>query len=382
MLIKVADDKTKRLTLLESLQGAPVLDSQQNSWLAKELWNCREGIRGERDAAHYLDNHFADDGNLAVIHDLRLEVDGEVAQIDHLLISRGFVFYLLETKQYNGNLHINEFGEFSVSYGADKVWGVPSPLEQSRRHQNVLLKLLVQLGITGRTQKEPEFRHVVLVNPKSQIHRPAREAFDTSSVIKADQFASWREKYVHGEVTFLKTVGLMMNMRATETVKAWAHLLCEQHKPLNVLKLPDFMTPRKVHAPTLAKSALPERVPQQAVQITQNARPPALCVVCGQTLSAAEQAFCHDKSSRFGGQFFCIHHQKDAKLRGSPVELNGERSSTATEAKAAALEVQKKMLICSTCKTAISLAEGRFCWNNAPRFGGLQYCRAHQKDFV
>lgn len=378
MLIKTADDKTKRLALLESLQGAPVLNSQQNSWLAKELWNCKEGIRGERDAAHYIDNHFADDGNLAVIHDLRLEVDGEVAQIDHLLISRGFVFYLLETKQYNGNLHINEFGEFSVSYGADKVWGIPSPLEQSRRHQNVLLKLLMQLGITGRTQKEPEFRHVVLFNPQSQIHRPAREAFDTSSVIKADQFAFWREKYVHGEVTFLKTLNLMMNMRATETVKEWAHLLCEQHKPQNVLALPDFMATRKVPTPT-PTPVKPQPKPARSVQqrkepVAPNAAASVPCAVCEQALSAAEQAFCRDRSSKFGGQFFCIQHQKDGKQRSAPEAAKAERPPPS--------EAPQKSLVCSTCKTVISFAEGRFCWNNERRFGGSQYCRVHQKDFV
>ncbi|WP_088287324.1 hypothetical protein [Ideonella sp. A 288] len=32
----------------------------------------------------------------------------------------------------------------------------------------------------------------------------------------------------------------------------------------------------------------------------------------------------------------------------------------------------------STCGAKLSFAEGKFCWNNEARFGGLQYCREHQ----
>jgi len=34
-------------------------------------------------------------------------LDGEVAQIDHLIINRGMGMYLVETKNYAGNLVIN-----------------------------------------------------------------------------------------------------------------------------------------------------------------------------------------------------------------------------------------------------------------------------------
>jgi hypothetical protein len=40
-----------------------------------------------------------------------------------------------------------------------------------------------------------------------------------------------------------------------------------------------------------------------------------------------------------------------------------------------------KRLICSHCGTKISFPEGKFCWNNSTRFGGNQYCRAHQALF-
>ena len=57
MLIKSADDKSKRLALLEDLQRSTRLDRRQRDWLREELHRTKRGLAGERDAAHYLDNY-------------------------------------------------------------------------------------------------------------------------------------------------------------------------------------------------------------------------------------------------------------------------------------------------------------------------------------
>jgi len=44
-------------------------------------------------------------------------------------------------------------------------------------------------------------------------------------------------------------------------------------------------------------------------------------------------------------------------------------------------QLPKKRLVCATCGAKISYEEGKFCWNQPQRFGGLQYCREHQKAF-
>jgi hypothetical protein len=304
MLIKTADDKSKRITLLESLQDSPKLDARQKAWARDELVRLRRGIQGERDAAHYLDNYFADGKNYAVIHDLRL-VDGEdTAQIDHLVIGRAFEFYLLETKNFNGSLRINDLGEFSMKYSGDREFGIPSPLEQSRRHERVLLKALDKLGITGRVTKRPTFHHVVLVHPAATISRPPAKAFDSGMVIKADQFRTWHERQVEKESGIANAFAGLMNVRSSDTVESWGKLLVRLHRPADQLALPEFMRP---------KAASP--------QPTLNA--PA-----------------------------------------APAQPKPERK-----------------LLCATCGEKISFAEGKYCWNNEARFGGLQYCREHQAAF-
>lgn len=320
MILKSADDKTKRLALLEELQRSQFLDESQKKWLRDELMRLKKGIQGERESAHYLDSYFKDGENHAVLHDLRFVVDGDVAQIDHLIINRMVGIYLLETKNYSGNLVINEHGEFTAVYGESR-FGIPSPIEQSLRHERLLSKLLESLDIVGRTQKEANFHHLVMLHPKAIIERPASKTFDTSNVIKADQFPTWHQRYVDkmGAGSIFKS---MLNIRSLDTVKDWGQKLIRQHRPADLLALPEFMKPRE---PKKIAIAVPKghSAPLSHEQIKQNPPIPV------------------------------------TQPTGEPA----------------------KRLICAHCSAKISFPEGKFCWNNSKRFGGLAYCRDHQALF-
>jgi hypothetical protein len=321
MLLKSADDKSKRLALLENLQQSPLLDFTQKKWLREELLRLKKGLQGEKDSAYYLDSYFKDGVNHVVLHDLRLVLDGEVAQIDHLIINRAFGIYLIETKNYSGNLSINDLGEFTAQYD-DYRFGIPSPLEQSHRHARILSRLLERLEITGRTQKELEFHNVVMLHPKSIITRPSMKAFDSSNVIKADQFPSWHSQYTD-KLSVGSVFKLALNIRGLDTIKDWAEKLVRQHRPADLLALPDFMQP---------KPASKQQAPLPKSPSAMMASHAALEVVTGATVNAT-----------------------------SPEPA--------------------KRLICAKCGAKISFPEGKFCWNNSTRFGGLQYCRDHQAMF-
>ena len=58
MILKSADDKSKRLMLLQELQHTSTLNSTQKKWLHEELMRTKKGIQGERESAYYLDNYF------------------------------------------------------------------------------------------------------------------------------------------------------------------------------------------------------------------------------------------------------------------------------------------------------------------------------------
>lgn len=361
MLFKSADDHSKRLALLESLQGDAALDRMQRDWLTNEIWAVRMGMSGERSAAHYIDHYYKDNPNLAVIHDLRLELDGEVAQIDHLLISRGMVFYLLETKNFSGHLHINAHGEFSVRYGAN-TRGIASPLEQGKRHEKVLARCLERLGITGRLGSGPQFVHAVLIDPKGTIQRPDACQFDTSNVIKADHFDTWRTRLVDKGFSLAQNLSTLMNIHASETVRDWAQKLVRQHRPLPPQQwLPDFMRSKAQPEPQPAPSPKP---------VGATASIGAVCATCAAPVSQAVADFCHNSAQRFGGLVYCMEHQKaHRKTPAAAPALLPEPEATA------------RKLVCAACNGKITYAEAQFCWRNEERFGGLQYCRTHQAEF-
>lgn len=332
MLLKSADDKSKRLTLLEELQRSTVLDIRQKKWLREELIRARKGIQGEKDSAYYLDHYFKNGENHVVLHDLRFVVDGDVAQIDHLIINRAFGMYLIETKNYAGNLSINDHGEFTAEYD-DYRFGIPSPIEQSHRHARILERLLTRIGIGYRTGA-PLFHHLVMLHPKATIARPDPKRFDTSNVIKADQFPSWHQRFVDKEAGIGTLLKMMANMRSIDTIQEWAEKLKRQHQPADMLELPDFMQPKRdpvIQSNTRVKPISPDLSPMVA-------------------------------TARNGDR-------KDHVQ--SPME----------NAESMASDGRTKRLICASCGIKISFAEGKFCWRHEQRFSGLQYCREHQQYF-
>jgi ssDNA-binding Zn-finger/Zn-ribbon topoisomerase 1 len=244
MLLKKADDKSKRLSLLEDLQKSPLLDTRQKTWLREELMRVRKGIQGEKESAYFLDQHFKGGENHVVLHDLRFVVDGDVAQIDHLILNRANAFYLIETKNYAGSVSINSMGEFTVEYDSHR-FGVSSPIEQSRRHERALRTMLERLEITSRIGSAFECYHVVMFHPKAIVNRPPEAEFDTSNVIKADQFPSWHKRFVGKDLGIGSVIRGLANLRSLETIKEWGEKLARQHRPENPLELPEFMHPKQ-----------------------------------------------------------------------------------------------------------------------------------------
>lgn len=314
MLLKKADDKSKRLTLLQDLQKSPMLDARQKTWLREELDRVRKGIQGESESAFILDQYFKDGKNHVLLHDLRFVVDGDVAQIDHVIINRGFGVYLIETKNYAGSVRINGHGEFTIEYDSGR-FGVPSPIEQSLRHERIVRKLFERLEITNRIGTDFEFHHVVMFHPKAIITRPPQKEFDTSNVIKADQFPTWHQRFVDKEISLGTVLKGIANMRSLETVAEWGEKLARQHRPDNPLALPEFMQPKAPTPAAVAQGPGRGLLPAEAGQSMQT-QPP------------------------------------DARM---------------------------KKLICMHCNAKISFPEGKFCWSNERRFKGGQYCRDHQK---
>ena len=144
MLIKERDNHDSDVESLRSLLDCQI-SAKQRFLIEREIKCVGSGIRGEESSAYYIDFRYKDSPNWAIIHDLRLEYRGFVAQIDHLLINRFLDFYVLESKNYYYGIKIAPEGEFLVWNGKTYV-AIESPIEQNKRHIDLLARVVQQPG--------------------------------------------------------------------------------------------------------------------------------------------------------------------------------------------------------------------------------------------
>lgn len=233
MLIKQCDDKQAALDELERLLAlAQQRGSQtQISAIKKELYIMRAGIKGERESAYLIDFEIGKSPNFAIIHDLRLEVDGRVAQIDHLLIHRSMYFYVLETKHFNTGLKIDDDGEFLRWNDYKKRYeSMASPIKQNERHVQVLRDLLKTLPMPTRLGIviKPTFDPIVLINPTARLQRSTK--FDSSQVVKSDTLMD----KIRADVSAFRAVSMMPKIVSSETIEELAKELIKHHKPITI----------------------------------------------------------------------------------------------------------------------------------------------------
>jgi len=88
MIIKNAEDKKGQIEALQTLLAHPDADASTRKRVEREILNIKAGARGEEEAAYEMKVHWGESKNWMIIHDLRIEHGGLVAQIDHLLINR------------------------------------------------------------------------------------------------------------------------------------------------------------------------------------------------------------------------------------------------------------------------------------------------------
>jgi hypothetical protein len=187
MLIKDRDDRNGAVEQLKDLLSLN-LNPRKKFLIERELKNISPGNDGGKNVAHFINFYCADSSKWAIIHDLKIEDNGFSTQIDHILINQFFDIYLVESKNYTYNLKITADGEFLVFDGR-KYQSVESPIEENKKRIQALIKILAvnkivpkRLGIRVRPQIKP----YVLVSPGSNVLRPPKSVYDTSSIISAD----------------------------------------------------------------------------------------------------------------------------------------------------------------------------------------------------
>jgi nuclease-like protein len=306
MLIKSADDKQPDIDALNGLLARPGLDGATRRRVETELRRVQAGARGEREAAYEIEFHYGANPNRMTIHDLRLEVDGRVAQIDHLLIDRLLGVWVCESKHFSEGVAVDDYGEWTGFYNR-RPDGIGSPIEQNRKHiavlNDVFAKRLVELpkrlGITIR----PELRSVILVSKEARISRPKTKAGRArveglDSVIKIDQLKTLLDRDLDS-----KGVATLRRFVGKGEIERIARQLVALHRPAST----DWSAKLGVAAES------PAPADASGGPTVGPASQHAVCKGCGKRVSEAVIEFSQARAEVFGNRILCMDCQRKAR---------------------------------------------------------------------
>ena len=173
---------------------------KNKSEIDKDIKLIELGVKGEAEIAFELKN--ANLG-LVVLRDITLEFQGNKAQIDYVIVSKGFT-YFVECKNLIGNIYIDNNGQFTreYNYNGKKIKeGLYSPYTQAVRHKeifrniwlnshNSFVKLLVGSSFDNNWYKPL----VVLSNSKALLYDKYAPKNIRDCTIRVDQLVSYIEK--------------------------------------------------------------------------------------------------------------------------------------------------------------------------------------------
>jgi hypothetical protein len=301
MQIKAADEATRDVVALEALLTRPYFRGRLQSEVTDELRKVRAGLTGEREAAREIELNFGRSRNFMTIHDLRFEVDGFAAQIDHLILNRLGEIWVCETKHFVEGVAVNEYSEWFRYWRGNRI-GMASPIEQNRRHMLLLSRLFEDGRLDGPKRlgiapMKPDLRSLVLVSNNASIGRPRKRVPGLEQVIKIERL----EATVRGAID-ASSPKRFMRFIGADALEAFARRLAAVHQPIA------FNWPSRFGLSSVEEASVPRTAvlpsPERARRGSGHR-----CAACDTPVSFAVVKFCWNNAKRFENKVFCIKCQ-------------------------------------------------------------------------
>jgi hypothetical protein len=178
--------------LLDLIELSNKVDVNKKEFIDRDITFLRHGLEGEKNVYFELKNSFIP---MLCLHDIRLEYNDYVAQLDFVIITNKFI-YVLETKKLNGDIEITKDGDFirtikSYSGKTIKREGIYSPISQNERHINILKEILLKEKLIKNT---PIKSAVILANPKTILNKTKCPKSIQNNIYKYDQLTTLLKK--------------------------------------------------------------------------------------------------------------------------------------------------------------------------------------------
>lgn len=228
-VIKEFESREADIQCLEALIAEHGDKPSIKKQLDLELRKIRMGDKAEKNAGYLLGSIYRERKDAYLINGLRLEIEGDVAQIDHMTLNSYGVVFLFETKTFSTGIKIDDDGTFWRWDGYNKTYiEIPSPLEQSKRHERVVRRALEKIGY------QPEMiKHFVVVDYKAKLIKP-KKGFETVCRPDRVEKAINESLQIGDTFKFVKLIGKMISGKKLNPlqIKVFARKLVDLNTPI------------------------------------------------------------------------------------------------------------------------------------------------------
>jgi len=292
------------------------------------------GYNAEKQMAYYLKRAFQSDSQFLILNDLRLTMNGDVAQIDHLVIHR-FGFLIVESKSVTAEIEINEHGEWIRHY-SEYSKGMASPIKQAGRQSDFLKRFLVSQEehllrkklVFKSSLSDFKYDVMVAISDNGIIKRP--KGLEFPEVHKADQITDSIQELVESYARINKKLfSLNVNYQfADSTMKSIAFLLKKAHRPSG-------NSSRSNKSPSNQAPAKPMK--KMVVARPEQPSSTQLCRHC-------QSKNIEIRYGKFGYYFKCLDCDKN-----TPITMTCSKASCKPKIRKSKLKFYKE---CAACKTS------------------------------
>lgn len=187
IIVKEDCELEKRIEELEILK----LKDPNNNIVEQQLCMARKGLKGENEIIYQLKKSNI---GMFVLHDVNFVYEDLNAQVDFIVITP-WCCYFIECKNLNGNIFVNEKGDFirEYSYNGRKIKkGMESPYRQVQAQRDVYKKIWANIqGKFGSFIYEKNFEKlhrvlVVVANGENILNTTYAPKELKNNIIKAD----------------------------------------------------------------------------------------------------------------------------------------------------------------------------------------------------
>lgn len=177
--------KEENTQLLDLLDLKEKVKSSKSEDIEKDIQLLKANIQGEKKVYSSLVNSSIP---MICLHDVRIQSGEYIAQLDFVVITAKFIM-ILEVKKLNGEIHINESGDF-IRYIKNeegkiiKEEEIHSPIEQNDDNIKIIRNMLIEEDLI---KTLPVISGVIIASPNSSVNKSKAPKKIKNEIFRYDQ---------------------------------------------------------------------------------------------------------------------------------------------------------------------------------------------------